>query len=70
MPTDLLYPDDIDARLNWQPGRASRLARRGKLPHYVLPDDAIRLRWDEIAPLVRHIPVALPAGAKGVRHGG
>lgn len=65
MPTDLLYPDDIDARLNWPPGRASRLARAGKLPHYVLPDGSVRFGWDEIAPLVRHVSAA-PNSAKGV----
>jgi hypothetical protein len=64
MPTDLLYPDEIDARLNWPPGRTSRLARTGKLPHYILPDGSIRLRWDEIAPLVQHIPSA-PEKPKG-----
>ena len=56
MPTELLYPDDIDSRLNWPPGHTSRLARTGKLPHYVLPDGSIRLRWEEIAPLVQHVP--------------
>jgi hypothetical protein len=48
MPTDLLYPDEIDARLNWPVGRAARLARRRTLPHYVLPDGSVRLggtRW-------------------------
>jgi hypothetical protein len=65
MPTDLVYPDDIDARLNWPPGRTSKLARQGKLPHYLLPDGSIRLRWDEIAPLVRHIPLP-PSSPKGV----
>jgi len=64
MPTDLLYPDDIDARLNWPPGRTSRLARGGKLPHYVLPDGSIRLRWAEIAPLLQHVPAA-PETADG-----
>ena len=57
MPTELLYPDDIDSRLNWPPGRTSRLARSGKLPHYVLPDGSIRLRWDEVTPLVQHVPI-------------
>jgi hypothetical protein len=56
MPTDLLYPDDIDTRLNWPPGRTARLVRRGLLPHYLLPDGAVRLRWDEVAELVRHVP--------------
>ncbi|QEL15136.1 hypothetical protein [Limnoglobus roseus] len=58
MPNDLLYPDDVDARLNWPPGRTSRLARTGKLPHYILPDGSIRLCWEEILPLVHHVAVA------------
>lgn len=58
MPPDLLYPEDVDARLNWPAGRTARLARRGKLPHYVLPDGSIRLSWGEIAPLVRRVVVA------------
>ena len=56
MLTELLYADDIDSRLNWPPGRTSRLARKGKLPHYVLPDGSIRLRWEEIEPLVQRVP--------------
>ena len=58
MPTDLLFPEEIDARLNWPAGTAARLARRGKLPHYVLPDGAIRFRLDEIIPLVTCVPRA------------
>ena len=68
MPTELLYPDDIDSRLNWPPGRTSRLVRTGKLPHYILPDGSIRLSWDEIVPLVRHIHTA-PGTAKGAARG-
>jgi hypothetical protein len=68
MPADLLYPDDIDARLNWPPGRASNLARRGKLPHYILPDGSIRIRWDEVTPLVRHVP-ATPRPIEEVARG-
>ncbi len=56
MQTDLLYPEDIDAKLNWPQGRTTRLARQRKLPHYILPDGAIRLRWSEIEPLVRRVP--------------
>jgi len=67
MLTELLYPDDIDSRLNWPTGRTSRLARFGKLPHYVLPDGSIRLRWVEIAPLVQHVVPSLdtPEGDSG-----
>ena len=45
-------PDEIDLLLNWQPGRAKRLARRNKLPHYKLPDGEIRFRRDEILSLI------------------
>jgi hypothetical protein len=66
MPTDLLFPEDIDARLSWPPGRAARLARRGRLPHYILPDGSIRLRWGEIAPLIRHHATEQPSDETGV----
>jgi len=46
---------DVNRRLGWKPGRAERLARSGKLPHYVLPDGDIRFVWAEIEPLIRHI---------------
>ena len=68
MPTELLYPDDIDSRLNWPPGRTSRLTRNGVLPHYILPDGSIRLRWDEIAQMVQHV-IPLPERAKGADRG-
>jgi hypothetical protein len=61
----LLYPEDIDARLNWPLGTAARLARRKRLPHYVLPDGSIRLRWDEVAPLVRRVPLGGAAAGRG-----
>jgi hypothetical protein len=53
---ELLYPEQIDKRLNWPLGTAARLARRRQLPHYLLPDGAVRLSWEEVAPLVRHVP--------------
>ncbi|NQT15094.1 MAG: hypothetical protein HQ582_20220 [Planctomycetes bacterium] len=54
--SELLYPEDLDQRLNWPLGRASRLARRGKLPHLVLPDGSIRFEWPSIEALVRRVP--------------
>ncbi len=51
----LLYGEQIDKRLNWSLGRAEKLARRGNLPHVVLPDGAIRFEWDSIEPLVRRV---------------
>ena len=58
METDYLYPEQIDKRLNWPLGTASRLARREQLPHYRLPDGAIRFRLEEVVALVRHITPA------------
>jgi hypothetical protein len=54
--TDLAYPEDIDRRLNWPLGTAARLARRRRLPHYILPDGAVRFRWSEVEPLVLSVP--------------
>ena len=57
MNADLVYPEAIDNLLNWPLGTTARLARRRQLPHYQLPDGSIRLRWEEIEPLVRHVPL-------------
>lgn len=51
-----VYPEDVDRRLNWKPGRAERLAKQRRLPHYVLPDGSIRFVWDEIERLTVQIP--------------
>lgn len=48
-----LYGEQIDKRITWPLGRAEQLARRGKLPHVVLPDGSIRFLWDSIEPLIR-----------------
>ena len=32
----LLYPEEIDQRLNWPLGRAERLARQRRLPYVLL----------------------------------
>jgi hypothetical protein len=55
---DLLYPEQIDRRLNWPLGTAARLARRRRLPHYRLPDGSIRLSWFDVEPLVQYVPAA------------
>ncbi len=52
----LLYPEDIDRRLNWPLGRAERLARRRRLPHVRLPDGSIRFEWDPIERLLDYVP--------------
>ncbi len=48
----LELPEEIDGLLNWRLGRAERLARRNKLPHYLLPDGSIRFRREEILALI------------------
>jgi hypothetical protein len=65
-----LYPEDIDRKLNWPPGRAERLARRGRLPHVILPDGSIRLIWAEVEALLVRVPAgATPQAAGGPDHG-
>jgi hypothetical protein len=54
-----LYPEDVDRRLNWPLGRAERLARRGRLPHVVLPDSSVRFEWESVQSLIQRIPAAL-----------
>ena len=52
----LIYPEDVDQRLNWPLGRAERLARQRRLPYVLLPDGSIRFRWEEIEPLLLPVP--------------
>jgi len=52
----LLYPEDVDQRLNWPLGRAARLAKQRRLPHVLLPDGSVRFQWDEIERLVLAVP--------------
>ena len=72
MPPDLIAAEEVDDRMDWRPGRASWLARRGKLPHYQLPDGAIRFAWAELVALVRHVPLdrPKPPASAGVVHVG
>lgn len=62
---DYHWPDDIDRHLNWHPGTAERLARRGRLPHFKLPDGSIRFSLNEIQSLVRRVtppPLCIECG--------
>jgi hypothetical protein len=54
---ELRNPEEIDRALNWALGTAARLARRRRLPHYVLPDGSLRFCWEEVEALVRHVPL-------------
>ena len=49
---NLLYPEEIDQKLNWPLGKAEKLARQRRLPYVLLPDGSIRFRWEEIERLV------------------
>lgn len=51
----LLYPEDIDRRLNWPLGRAARMAKQKRLPHVVLPDGSIRFEWQKVEPHLRQV---------------
>ena len=67
----LVSPEEIDKRLGWPLGKSTRLARRGRLPHFVLPDgETIRFDPAEIEALIIHRPVPAPqAGmAQGLTH--
>lgn len=59
----LIHGHDIDRLLNWPSGRAERLARRNKLPHYKLPDGEIRFKRDEIFSLITPAGPLPPASA-------
>lgn len=54
----LLYPEDVDRRLNWPIGRAARMAKRKRLPHLVLPDGSVRFEWAKIEPLLLQVEAA------------
>lgn len=47
---------DIEKRLGWKSGRAERLAKQRRLPHYILPDGQLRFLWDDIEPLIVRVP--------------
>jgi hypothetical protein len=59
---DLLTGFDIDEAMRWRRGKAEGLARKGKLPHYTLPDGSIRFRLEEVKALIKYHPLAIPAG--------
>ena len=64
---DLIYGEEVDRRLNWSLGRAERLARKQKLPHYVLPDGSIRFAWEDVAQLIRPVAIDNESEAQDAR---
>jgi hypothetical protein len=61
--SELLYPEDVDQRLNWPLGRTERLARQRRLPYVLLPDGSLRFDWGDIERLVLRIPAAAEGGS-------
>lgn len=64
MATDLINADEVDRRFCWLTGTAEKLARRNRLPHYLLPGGGLRFRWVEVAAMVQHVQPT----AESVRH--
>jgi hypothetical protein len=62
-----IFPEDVDRRLGWKPGRAERLARQRRLPHVLLPDGAIRFDWNEIEPLIVRVQAVATVNEEGCR---
>jgi hypothetical protein len=56
----MLTPEEVDQRLSWPPGRAERLARQRRLPHFLLPDGRIRFVWEEVERHVVRVPAVPP----------
>lgn len=54
--------EEVDQMLGWPVGRADKLARKGKLPHILLPDERIRFEWAEICALIRRVPLVESSG--------
>jgi hypothetical protein len=63
-----IYPEDVDRRLGWKPGRAEQLARQRRLPYVLLPDGSIRFDWAEIEPLIVRVQATTNSSAEAQRH--
>jgi excisionase family DNA binding protein len=64
---EYLTPDEVDERLKLPHGKASRLARRGKLPALILPDGSVRFDADKLQAFLaarEHQPRPAAAGGR------
>lgn len=68
MASERLSPEQVDRLYAWPVGLAARLARRKRLPHYLLPDGSIRFDRAEIELLIIHVPAQITDEGRG-RHG-
>ncbi len=64
----MLFGYEVEERLGWPNGRATKFARAGKLPHIVLPDGGIRFDWPEIEATLQRVAVRDDAES-GATHG-
>ena len=48
MADELMTTYDLDELLRYPNGRSARLARKGQIPHVILPDGEIRFRPEAI----------------------
>lgn len=48
---------ELDKLLRWPLGRSERLAKKRRIPHIILPDGEIRVRWMDIKPLIVSVGV-------------
>jgi hypothetical protein len=53
-----IFPEEVDRRMRWKPGRAERLARQRRLPHVLLPDGSIRFDPAEVDSLIVRVPAS------------
>lgn len=65
-----IYPEELDRRMGWKPGRAERLAKQRRLPYVLLPDGEIRFDWSEIEPLIVRVQAATDASKTEGSHAG
>lgn len=68
LPTLAVDATGLGVMLNLSRRTICSLNSAGKLPHYILSDGSLRLRWDEVEPLVRRMPGSLTS-IEGVNRG-
>ncbi len=54
MDIQLLKPAEVDLFLRYPIGRSLKLAKKGLLPHIILPDGEIRFNEEDVQGLLRY----------------
>jgi len=63
MSQNLLTPAEVDAILRYPFGKSKRLARKGRLPHILLPDGSIRFARRDIEAFLNDCTAGVTAKA-------